>query len=232
MTGAKRWLLRLKRPVGSVYRRAQRMLEHALFERALQDTWVDDVSSGYLLVARGLWGCRIGRRDTFLDYGSGNGRVLLAAARFPFGRIIGVELNEPDNEIARANARIAAPRLRCPQIEVITADATVWPLPDDVTHIYMFNPFWGETFRLMLERVLDSLDRRPRLLTIVYRYPKCAPELLATGRFRRVRTSPGPRRGVPHQRIEVFQSIDDAHPRTPLTWRAYWPRNAATKRGL
>jgi len=207
MPGAIRWSSTLKRGVGRGYRRAQRLFEDAVLERGLQSTWMHEVSSGYLFVARGLWGCRIGRRDTFLDYGSGKGRALLAAARFPFGRVIGVEVNEWECEIARSNARIAAPRLRCSQIEVITADATAWPVPDDVTYIYMFNPFWDETFRMMLERVLESLDRRPRALTIIYANPKCAPELLATGRFTRVRTSLGPRRHIPQQRIEVFRAI-------------------------
>jgi len=207
MPVARRWLRTLKRRVGRQYRRAQRLFEDAVLERGLQSTRTYDSSSGYLFVARGLWGCRVGRQDTFLDYGSGKGRALLAAARFPFGRVIGVEQNEWECEIARSNARIAAPRLRSP-IEVITADATVWPLPDDVTYIYMFNPFWGETFRMMLDRVVESLDRRPRPLTIVYAVPKCAPELLATGRFTRVRTSLGPRRNAPRQaRIEVFRAI-------------------------
>lgn len=156
MPGVIRWPSSLKGRVGRRYRRAQRLFEDAVLERGLQSTWVPDVSSGYLFVARGLWGCRVGRQDAFLDYGSGKGRALLAAARYPFGRVIGVELNEWDCEIARSNATIAAPRLRCSQIEVVTADATVWPVPDDVTYVYMFNPFWGETFRMMLDRLLES----------------------------------------------------------------------------
>ncbi len=91
-----------------------------MLERGLQSTRTHDSSSGCLFVVRGLWGCRVGRQDTFLDYGSGKGRALLAAARFPFGRVIGVELNEGECEIARSNARIAVPRLRSP-IEVFRA---------------------------------------------------------------------------------------------------------------
>jgi len=83
----------------------------------------------------------------------------------------------------------------------------VWPLPDDVSYIYLFNPFWDETFKGMLDRVLESLDRRPRRLTLIYANPTCATELLATGRFKRLRTSRGPRRNSPAQRIDVFRSI-------------------------
>jgi SAM-dependent methyltransferase len=207
MTRVTRWLLVAKIWVGRRYRRVQREVEHAVFERGLQSTWSPDVSSGHLYLARGLRGCSVGREDVFMDYGAGRGRVLLAAARFPFGRIVGLEVNEPDAEIARANARIAGPRRRCPNIEVVVADARVWPLPDDVTYIYMFNPFWDEIFTGMLDRVLESLDRRPRQLTMIYANPTCATELLATGRFERVRTSRGPRRKSAAQRIDVFRSI-------------------------
>jgi SAM-dependent methyltransferase len=208
MTGPNRWFLTLKRRVGERYRRAQPQLEHLLFERGLQSTSMPEVSSGYLMIARGLWSCRgVGREDTFLDYGSGKGRALLVAGRLPFGRIIGLELHEDECEIARANARAAAGRLRCPGIEVVNGDATVWPVPDDVTYIYMFNPFLDDVFRAVIARVVESLDRRPRPLAIIYANPKCAPDLLATGRFRRVRTSLGPRRSIRDQRIEVFRAI-------------------------
>jgi hypothetical protein len=208
-------LVALKRRLGPPYHRLGRSLTHFVFERGLQSTWVPDASSGHTDLARGLRGCKIGRGDALLDYGSGKGRVLLAAGRFPFGRVIGLELNRDECEIARSNLQIAAPRLRCPSIEVITADATTWPVPDDVTYIYMFNPFWDDTFRAMLDRVLESLDRRPRELTIVYANPKCADEVLATGRFRRVRSSHGIRPVLRHHRIDVFRSV--APPRLPLS---------------
>jgi predicted RNA methylase len=208
-------LLALKRRLGPPYRRLGRSFAHFMFEPGLQSTWVPDASSGHTDLARGLRGCKIGRGDTLLDYGSGKGRVLLAAGRFPFGRVLGLELNQDDCEIARSNVQIAAPRLRCPSIEVITADATTWPVPDDVTYIYMFNPFWGDTFRAMLDRVLESLDRRQRELTIVYANPKCADDVLATGRFSRIRSSHGIGPLLRQRRIDVFRSV--APPRASLS---------------
>ena len=207
MTRITRWLLVAKIWVGRRYRRVQREVEHAVFERGLQSTWSPDVASGHLYLARGLRGSRVAREDVFMDYGAGNGRVLLAAARFPFARIIGLEINEAEAAIARSNASIAGPRRRCSNIEVVIADARLWPLPDDVTYIYMFNPFWDETFEGMLERVLESLDRRPRRLTLIYANPTCGARLLATGRFERLRSSRGLRRNASSQRIDVFRSI-------------------------
>jgi predicted RNA methylase len=207
MTRITRWLLVAKTWVGRRYRRVQREVEHVVFERGLQSTWSPDVSSGHLYLARGLRGCRVAREDVFMDYGAGNGRVLLAAARYPFARIVGLEINEPEAAIVRSNASIAGLRRRCSNIEVVIADARVWPLPDDVTYIYLFNPFWDETFKGMLERVVESLDRRPRRLTLIYANPTCTAELLATGRFERLRSSRGLRHNSPSQRIDVFRSI-------------------------
>src|SRR5262249_19843200 len=45
------------------------------------------------------------RDFTFLDIGSGKGRVLLIAALFPFRRVIGVEHSALLNEIAENNVR-------------------------------------------------------------------------------------------------------------------------------
>jgi len=41
----------------------------------------------------------------FVDYGSGRGRLILTAARFPFREVIGVEFSRPLHEEACANIR-------------------------------------------------------------------------------------------------------------------------------
>jgi SAM-dependent methyltransferase len=208
MHSAARLLPTVKRRLGRPYREALRRLGHAVFEHGLQSTERSDVSSGHLFLYRALLGSRVTGADAFLDYGSGKGRVLLHAARLPFGRVIGVDLDEEASAVARANAALAASKRRCERIEVLTADATVWQVPDDVMFIYMYNPFWGEVFDSMLDRVTDSLLRRPRPLKILYAYPTCADRLLATGRFRLLRTSRGLRRDRPQHRIDVFEALD------------------------
>lgn len=203
--------MNLKRLIGAPYRRAQTLFEERVLERGLQSTWSGDATSGHSYLPRALWRCRITNEDTLLDYGSGRGRVLLQAARFyRFKRVIGVELDESEADVARSNLKALQGRIRCPQVEIVIADATVWPVPDEVTYVYMFNPFWGETFQAVLDRICESLDRRPRALTLIYANPKCAREVLATGRFERVRVSAGPRRKIPSHRIEVFRAIAGA----------------------
>jgi predicted RNA methylase len=208
MSGARETALALKRRLGGGYRGAQRAIGHLVFERGLQSTESPDVSSGFLYLWRGLHGSRIQSTDVLLDYGSGRGRVLLRAARLPFSRVTGLELDERDCALARANAEelAASGRMRCGEIEVLRADATAWAVPDDVTYVYMFNPFRGEIFRAALARLIESLDRCPRALTLIYANPTCAADVIATGRFERVRASRWPRPDKPNQRVEVFRA--------------------------
>jgi predicted RNA methylase len=125
--------------------------------------------------------------DVFLDLGAGMGRVVLLAARYPFKRVIGVELSDELADVARRNVEQARPKLRCRDIEIVTADALTYVIPDDVTVLYLYNPFTGETFQRVLDNVVASLERAPRRLRVVYRRPTEHDRVMATGRARQVR---------------------------------------------
>lgn len=109
-----------------------------------------------------------GSGDVLLDMGCGMGRPMAAASRYPFERILGVEISPELCEVARRNMDRCRPRARCPKIEVVNADASSYRLPDDVTVIFMYNPFRGETLRRVIENMRQSLVRRRRRLRIVY----------------------------------------------------------------
>jgi hypothetical protein len=149
-------------------------------------------ASGWRVLARALPHGDVDSDDVFLDYGSGKGRVVYQAARdYPFKQVIGVELADELNEVARANVERNRSRLRCQNVEIVTADAVHYAVPDDVTVIYFYNPFRGEVFGRVVENVVASLDRRPRALRIIYRTPLEEERLLRTGRFRMVQDLPG-----------------------------------------
>jgi SAM-dependent methyltransferase len=133
--------------------------------------------------------------DVFLDYGSGKGRVLLAAARLPYRRVIGLEISPELCTIARTNLDRDRARRRCGAIEIVAADVTAWDMPDDVTVVFMHNPFRGETIDAAVAQLLASLDRRPRPLRLVYRIPMEHQRLVATHRARLVHTMRGVRPG-------------------------------------
>jgi SAM-dependent methyltransferase len=106
--------------------------------------------------------------DVFLDYGCGKGRAVVVAATLPFRRVIGVDLVDALCEIARRNVKAASRHLRCQDVEIITADATTYVVPEEVSVIYLYNPFWGETLRAVQQRIRESNERSPRRLRIVY----------------------------------------------------------------
>ena len=151
--------------------------------------------SGWLDLRRVLRRQDVSDQDVFLDLGSGKGRVLLAAARYPFRRVIGVELSAELNAIAERNVDSDRGRHRCGEVELVTADVLDYEIPDDVTFVYAYNPFMGDLFAAVIEKLLASVDRRPRKLQLIYKTALEEPRLLATGRFRRVKVARGLRPG-------------------------------------
>ena len=106
-------------------------------------------------------------KDVFVDFGSGKGRVVILAARLPFKRVIGIEFSHELNEIARRNVTMARAALRCKDVELVTADAREYEVPDDSTAFYLANPFTGETLDRVLEGIHASLRRAPRAITVI-----------------------------------------------------------------
>ena len=103
----------------------------------------------------------------FVDIGSGKGRALLVAAEFPFKQIIGVEFAPELNEVARQNLAAYSGERRCAWIEVITADAADYSIPDDPVILYFYNPFLEPVMSRVMDRVSASLGTQPRPAFIV-----------------------------------------------------------------
>jgi SAM-dependent methyltransferase len=138
---------------------------------------------------------QVGPNDVFVDFGSGLGRVVFQAARYPIKRVIGVELSKQLSDVARRNIGRNRERLACQQVELVTADALDYEIPDDVTVAYFANPFTGDIFKAVIERLLASVDRRPRRVRLIYRNPVEHDYLMSTGRFRPLRRLRGWRPG-------------------------------------
>ena len=81
-------------------------------------------------------------------------------------------------------------RLKCQDIELVTADIIDYEIPTDVTIVYAFNPVRGELFAALVAALLGSLDRRPRRLRFVYTNPKEHETLMRTGRANLLRDYP------------------------------------------
>jgi hypothetical protein len=124
----------------------------------------------------------VGPNDVLLDYGSGKGRTAIwVASRFPARHVIGVELDKDLQLAAQKNLECWSGPLRCKNVEFICANATEFEVPDDVTIVYLANPFRGNVFDRVLDNLRASLTRRPRSLKVIYFLPLMHDTVLEAG---------------------------------------------------
>lgn len=95
---------------------------------------------------------------SFVDIGSGKGRIVLIALAHPFRRVGGVEYAGQLHEIATRNLeRYRGPRL-AGAVDLVHGDALLTLLPEGDTVVFFYNSFGG----VMLEGYLDHLERSVR----------------------------------------------------------------------
>ncbi len=122
----------------------------------------------YLLLHDIMKHLALDARDVFVDLGCGKGRTLSVAARTDVGRVIGLEYNSSFLPIARLNAQKL--RGRKADIELREGLAQAYDF-DDVTVVFMFNPFGEITVLEVLAAIRCSLDKNPRAFRLVYVTP-------------------------------------------------------------
>ncbi|HEV7550546.1 MAG TPA: class I SAM-dependent methyltransferase [Candidatus Angelobacter sp.] len=110
---------------------------------------------------------------TFVDLGSGKGRVLLMAAPHGFKRIIGVEFVPEWHWIAEENIlKFAAKYAVASPLESFCMDARDFEFPSGPLVVYLFNPFPEPVLATVLEKLRQSLLTNRRQLFVAYRYPE------------------------------------------------------------
>lgn len=150
----------------------------------------------WLILRRALPPRSVTADDVFLDLGSGMGRVVFQAARrYPFRRVIGVELSSELNRIARRNLERNRSKWRCRSVHLVHSDVLHYAIPDDVTVVFLGNPFTGSIFQGVVLRLLESLRSAPRALRLIYFNPVEHDRLMATGRAPLVKRIRGMRPG-------------------------------------
>jgi SAM-dependent methyltransferase len=202
--------LRHQRPVG---RLANRVLDRGLNTSGASDQpehshhdRVRYVPSAWHVLPRALYYLGVSDRDTFVDFGCGKGRVVHQAARRPFRQVIGVEISPVLAEIARAGLAARRHQHRCRNVEIVVSDVTEFRVPDDLTIGYFFDPFGIETFDAVLHGIVDSIDRYPRRVRLIYVRPTLGSRVLATGRFRLLKEQRGGLRDARIYRAAIFES--------------------------
>lgn len=129
---------------------------------------------------------------SFVDIGSGKGRMLLIAADYPFKRIEGIELRKDLHDAAVNNVRRYRnfkAKITRPTIECINEDATSYEFPGGNLVLYFFNPFNEEIMQKILDRLDASLLQNPRDVILIMLYPQFTASVDAMKTMRRLRDS-------------------------------------------
>jgi SAM-dependent methyltransferase len=112
---------------------------------------------------------------TFVDLGSGKGRALMLAAKYPFKKIVGVELSPALHETARDNLKAFRNATHvAANVETLCIDATAYALPNDDLVLFLYNPFVGKTMEAIVEKLAAFVMHTTHKVIIIYRNPKCA----------------------------------------------------------
>jgi hypothetical protein len=109
---------------------------------------------------------------TFIDMGSGKGRVLLMAADYPFRRVLGVELLPALDRVAQENlSTYKSDSQRCFAIEAVCGDAREFVFPNEPLVLYLFNPLPEAGLIAMMANLDRSLSQYPRVVYVLYHNP-------------------------------------------------------------
>lgn len=111
---------------------------------------------------------------SFIDVGSGRGRVIAAMERVPFQNVTGIEYSLELHEDAKANVfdPTHQKHKRCGTLELICGDAVDYNVPDTPCIFFMYNPFGGDTVQRFLEMLERSYQANPRPIYIGYYNPE------------------------------------------------------------
>jgi len=126
-------------------------------------------------------------RFTFVDYGSGRGRVLLMAAKRGFARVVGVEFARELHEDAERNIAADLDPAACGRVASVHGDAGAFEPPDHPFVAFFFNPFGAEVMARVEGRLADTLAAQPRDAYILYVNPRHGHVFEASGTWEKVR---------------------------------------------
>jgi SAM-dependent methyltransferase len=120
---------------------------------------------------------------TFIDFGSGNGRVLLIAAGLPFRAVVGIEFSRELHETAVQNInRFPSHLISAGTVTSRCADAASFPLPPSDLVCYFHNPFGPAVLSKVVARLEAHRDSGYRIW-VIYLDPRHREIFERTGKF-------------------------------------------------
>jgi len=120
---------------------------------------------------------------TFIDFGSGKGRVLLIAATFPFRAVLGIEFSRELHETAVQNiSHFPSDLIRARSVNSRCGDAASFPLPPSNLVCYFHNPFGPPILSKVIAGLEAHRDGGYRI-SVIYLDPRHREVFERTGKF-------------------------------------------------
>jgi SAM-dependent methyltransferase len=116
-----------------------------------------------------------------VDLGCGKAGAMLTMAEFPFREIVGVDLSPEMIRIAGENCARAGITKRVRLLETDAAEFTDFA---EVDHLYLYHPFQWVVLKSICANISESLGRKEKRVSLIYKNPVLHDELLRTGLFR------------------------------------------------
>lgn len=112
--------------------------------------------------------------SVFVDIGCGMGRVLLLASRYPFKRLVGIDLSPELCEVAERNMKLLQLVGSNLPYEIHAEDITAYDFKPDENVFFLYNPFDESIMVAFLNALERSIHRTPRPVWLIYLKPLTA----------------------------------------------------------
>lgn len=128
--------------------------------------------SSYYELKQGLGALPISvNQINLLDYGCGNGNVLLYGMFKNMAGVTGIDLDKKALHTARKNCSVMAAKGFKTTFTVIEADAAGFQIPEEVNVIYLFNPFGEQTTNAVAANIFSHVKAFNKVLYVIYFLP-------------------------------------------------------------
>lgn len=115
----------------------------------------------------------IKRSDSFVDYGSGKGRLLYYVHHHFGASVTGIEMNEKLHKDTLKNYQTYMKKRKktANPIEINCCLAENYPIKSIDNRFYFFNPFSVQIFMKIIHNILRSVEENKRSVDIILYYP-------------------------------------------------------------
>lgn len=108
---------------------------------------------------------------SFLDIGCGKGRAMAVASYYGFKKIQGIDISKEFIEEAKINLATIHQKFPEANFELLLQEAFYYRIPQDISVIFLFNPFDEVIMSGVVENILISQEKNPRTIWVIYINP-------------------------------------------------------------